>query len=233
MKNNPTMKQSIVQFSVICVLFIAVPVSAAPPPLPLLPEATLTAIPICYDFGCKTRETVALSKSDWKAVSSQLIKPAATPAEERANIREAISWMELAIGRLTPTDKDLPYNLPPTGYTHELFPGQLDCIDEASNTTTYLKLFEKHGLLKHHSVSEAAYRSSWFDYHWAGQIQEKESGEKYVVDSWFGANGYEPIIQDTAAWSDISRLTAVVDNSPDQEGREITRSRWHRFLRGE
>ena len=158
--------------------------------IPSPDDISLDAIPVCYDFGCKNRATVNLPPGEWKSVADWFVPAAATPAGERAQIKNAIGWMEVVIGRHTPTHKDLAFDLPANDDDDGIFPGQLDCIDEAVNTTSYLKLFEMHGLLKHHVVLEAAYRRSLFDQHWAGQVREKQTGKRFVVDSWFQPNGY-------------------------------------------
>lgn len=214
-------------------LFFAATTAAARPVLPSPEVISLAAIPVCYDFGCKTRATVNLPTDEWQTVAHWFTPPASTPAAEREQVKHAIGWMEVVIGRHAPTHKDLAFDLPPNDDYAELFPGQLDCIDEAVNTTSYLKLFELNGLLKHHDVIKAAYRRSLFDQHWAGQVREKQTGRRFVVDSWYQPNGYLPVIQDSKHWEDINPLTAVVDNSPDEDGKEVKRSFWHRFLRGE
>lgn len=188
------------------------------------------AIPVCFDFGCRNRVTVNLPVSDWDSVAGWFREPAATAAEERDQIRRAIGWMEVLIGRHTPTHRDLAADELTAAGRRES--GQLDCIDESVNTTTYLRLFESSGFLKHHVVIEEAYRRALFDQHWAGQIRERATGRRFVVDSWFQPNGYLPIIQDSEDWEDITMLTAVVDNRPDEEGEEVERSFWHRLLRG-
>lgn len=201
--------------------------------IPSPENISLSALPVCYDFGCKSRVTVSLSADEWASVANWFVPAAPTPHREREQIKNAIGWMEVLVGRHTPTHKDLAFDLPANDDEDGIFPGQLDCIDEAVNTTSYLKLFEMNGLLKHHEVLEAAYRRSLFDQHWAGQVRETQTGRRFVVDSWFQPNGHLPVIQDGKRWHDISLLSAVVDNSPDEEGKEIKRSRWHRFLRGE
>lgn len=201
--------------------------------IPSPDNISLSAIPVCYDFGCKTRTTVSLSTSEWTTVADWFVPIAASPAAERAQIKNAIGWMEVVIGRHTPIHKDLAFDLPVNAKMADIFPGQLDCIDEAVNTTSFLKLFQMHGLLKHHVVLEAAYRRSLFDQHWAGQVRDKQTGKNFVIDSWFQPNGYLPVVQSGAHWQNITPLSAVVDNSPDEAGTEVKRSRWHRFLRGE
>ena len=186
------------------------------------------AIPVCFDFRCRSRTTVSLPQSEWDTVAGWFREPAADPAVEREQIKRAVGWMEVLVGRHTPTHRDLAAD----ELEDDWRSGQLDCIDESVNTTTYLRLFESNDLLRHHEVIEEAYRRSLFDQHWAGQIRETATGNRYVVDSWFQPNGHLPIIQDSESWEDITLLTAVVDNSPDEEGEEIERSFWHRLLRG-
>ncbi|MGI9310651.1 MAG: hypothetical protein ACR2P7_03840, partial [bacterium] len=166
--------------------------------IPVMREVALDAIPVCHDFGCKRVTTVSLSVEEWRGVADWFATPAPTPADERVQIKHAIGWMEVVVGNHAPTHKDLAYDLPPNGDVAELFPGQLDCIDEAVNTTSYLRLFESLALLRHHSVMEPAYRRALFDQHWAGQMRELGSGRSFVIDTWFQPNGHLPIIQDGA-----------------------------------
>ena len=136
---------------------------------------------------------------------TQEFSPAAVSAEqERAYIKEAIARLEELVGRYTPTWRDVGTNLPTTNGKPRSFPGQLDCIDESINTTTYLELLEKEGLLKYHVVSERAYRRSLFSQHWAGQIIENSNNESFVIDSWFYDNGELPYIEPLETWADLS-----------------------------
>ena len=174
---------------------------------------SFNAIPVCYDFGCKTKSTVRLPITEWEEVTGWFNPIANTPEQEREQIKHAIGWMEVLIGRHTPTHKDLAFDLPKQDDVSHLFPGQQDCIDEAVNTTTYLRLLELNGYFKHHTVIEQGYRKAILDQHWAGQIREKETGTRYMIDSWFQPNGYLPVIQASEEWEDISLLSAVIDNS--------------------
>ncbi len=174
---------------------------------------TYEAIPVCYDFRCRTRRIVSLSVAEWESVTGWFSEPDTTAAAERDRIRRAVGWMEVMVGRHLPTHQDLPLNEIPVPYSGS---GQLDCIDESVNTTVYLRLFQAYGYLRHHRVIEEAYRRALFDQHWAGQIREMDSGTRYVVDSWFQPNGYLPIIQPSKIWEDISLYTALMDNRPDE-----------------
>lgn len=173
----------------------------------------INSIAVCYNFNCKARSHVSLSQPEWAQVAGWFNPAASNASEEREQIRHAVGWLEELVGRHTPTYRDVAGNLPENAQ----MPGQLDCIDESRNTTTYLKLLQTNRLLRFHTVVERAYRRALFDQHWSGQIEERSSGERYVVDSWFQDNGMLPYVQTTSSWKDIPLFTAYSDNSSERE----------------
>ncbi len=191
-----------------------------------MPSATLNAtvsskgidaIPICMDFGCKVKKNISITQEEWVGAANWLVNKAPSPEHEREKIRRAVGWMEVVAGRYTPTHKDVAGNYD----ENSTFPGQLDCIDESLNTTTYLKLFAQNSLLHHHHVVERAFRRTVLDQHWAGQLQEKQSGQLWVVDSWFQHNGNLPYVQTKEEWIDIPIFTSYVntfDRDTDEQG---------------
>ena len=184
-----------------------------------MPEPSLDAMTVCYDFGCRNRSIVNLPEHEWLEVANWFHPPAKTPQEELRQIRQAIGWMEEVVGRYTPTHKDVAMSLPLIDNYQDLFPGQQDCIDESINTTTYLRLFEQQGLLQHFEVIERAYRRAIIGQHWAAQIRQKSNGARFVVDSWFQPNGYLPAIQASKDWEDISLWSRVI-NRRTNNGRQ-------------
>ena len=162
----------------------------------------ISSVPVCYNFGCKVKATIAITEEEWPSIAGWFTSQATTAAEERQQIRQALGWMEVVVGKHTPTHRDKGLNLPEGAQ----FPGQLDCIDESMNTTTYLRLFEKEGLLTHHKVLDRAYRRALFNQHWAGQVEELKTGKRYVFDSWFQDNGFLPYLQLSSEWEDIRFL---------------------------
>ena len=165
-------------------------------------EARVQKIEICYDFSCKTRQQVELSTEEWRSVIGWFYPAATTAAEEREQLRQAVGWMEVIVGRHTPTYRDKGLNLE----KNPEFPGQLDCIDESLNITTYMQLFQEQGHLRRHRVVDRAYRKAGFDAHWAGQIEEIETGEHFVIDSWFQDNGMLPYISPSTDRFDLTDL---------------------------
>lgn len=193
------------------VMTFAAPVLANESPV------SIDQLPVCMNFSCRHKEVVALSQEDWESISNWLKQAAPDPQTERLHIKQAIGWMEVIVGRYTPTHLDVGGDLQNGAVT---FPGQLDCIDESINTTTYLKLFEQNNLLKHHTVIERAYRRSIFDQHWAGQLQTLDAGERWVVDSWFQDNGYLPYIQRSEEWEQIPFFTSYLDSSQEKPAKK-------------
>lgn len=154
---------------------------------------------VCHQHGCSTIDTAALTLTQWQQVAAEFLPPAATPAEERKNIARAVGLMERLVGPLTGTSGDKGGDWAGFGQ-----PGQMDCIDEATNTTTYLALFARAGFLKWHSVADRATRG-WFILGWphtTAVIQDRQSGERYAVDSWFLDNGQPPFILPLKVWRD-------------------------------
>lgn len=193
------------------VMIFAAPAQANESPV------SIDQLPVCMNFSCRRKEIVTLSQKDWESISNWLKQPAPDAQTERLHIKQAIGWMEVVVGRYTPTHLDVGGDLQNGAVT---FPGQLDCIDESLNTTTYLKLFEQNGLLRHHAVIERAYRHTVFDQHWAGQLEALEDGERWVVDSWFQDNGYLPYIQRSEEWEKIPFFTSYLDSSQEKPAKK-------------
>ena len=173
----------------------------------------LNYIPVCYNFGCEERPIVSISEHEWSETAGWFT-PVSSAAKERQQIRQAVGWMEVIIGRYTPTHRDIGRNLADEGQ-QERWPGQLDCIDESINTTIYLRLFEQRGLLKWHRVVERENRRAIWDQHWTAQVEELRTGARYAVDSWFDDNGTLPYVQKIEEWRKLkSAVTSFFNTAP-------------------
>ncbi|GJL80522.1 MAG: hypothetical protein DHS20C01_01560 [marine bacterium B5-7] len=161
-------------------------------------------IPICYDFTCSTKEMITLNENHWKSLVAAFGRQPTNAEEERLAIQRAIARMEQLSGFHTPTFRDMARNFDSKDNPVFGLPGQMDCIDESINTTTYLKLFENQNLLKYHRVLPRAYRRALLNQHWAGQVEDIITGKRYIVDSWFRDNGQPPYVVSSDVWHDIS-----------------------------
>ncbi|MCB1786149.1 MAG: hypothetical protein KDJ33_07860 [Gammaproteobacteria bacterium] len=149
----------------------------------------------CIDYHCDMRQTVALDDRTWRGIVAPL-RSDGDAAAERTAIAESIARMEREVGRQTGTWRDRPRNDADNGE-----PGQLDCIAESTNTTTYLRMLEHAGLLRWHVVEERLKRQRWvFAVHWTAVIRDTHSGERFAVDAWYGGNGTPPFVQPLQDW---------------------------------
>ena len=140
---------------------------------------------------------MSLSTVEWHEITAPLKVPLLTASNERAAIAMTVGNMENVVGQRTGTHLDRGGNF--TGFGQ---PGQMDCIDESTNTTTYMNMMAENNLLQHHSVMD---RSTSFGFfagapHTTAVIGENSSGQRFAVDSWFYDNGQPPAILDIQTW---------------------------------
>ncbi|MFZ1537200.1 MAG: hypothetical protein WAT23_07445 [Chromatiaceae bacterium] len=82
--------------------------------------------------------------------------------------------------------------------------GRMDCVDNASNTTTYLHILRDIRQLAGWTVSSPTVRNS-FDVtavHWTAVIVDTETGLPWSVDSWYRPNGHLPMVMPLPSWID-------------------------------
>jgi hypothetical protein len=150
----------------------------------------------CYDFGCKTTREIHFDAAQWNEIKAVFADGIEDSAAEKQAIRRAVALMERITGQLTGTRLDKAGNYPGSD-----LPGQMDCIDESTNTYQYLSALQELGLLKWHRVDRKHRRIVWFTTHWTATIREIDSGRVFAVDSWYRDNGELPYLQPLADWS--------------------------------
>lgn len=154
---------------------------------------------VCSEHTCRKLSVVGLEPAQWQQIHTLFSPPSKHAAEERERIAHAIALLETMIGKLTGTAHDKGRNFQGVGMD-----GQMDCIDESTNTSIYLSMMLDHGLLKWHSNEDRATRG-WFIFGWphtTAVIRDAGSGELFAVDSWFEDNGKPPYILPLQVWSD-------------------------------
>jgi hypothetical protein len=190
-------------FFILLIFSVSLEAKEYPPSgIPDLPgEPSLEAFPICYKHTCAAVDTVSLNPKEWEEIK-RIFKPNATsPAAERQLIKKAVARLEVIIGKKVNTLNDKGKNMDGM-FVNDGY--QMDCIDESSNTTTYLALMQKDNLLKWHKVQPTKTRG-FFIFglpHTTAVIKENQSDKKWAVDSWFHDNGVEPEILPVSVWSD-------------------------------
>ncbi len=160
-------------------------------------QPQLQSFEVCASVGCDRISTLGYTAEEWQGISALFVQPSADSAQERERIGVAVAMMERLIGPKNNTSYDQPRN---SGLF--TFKPQLDCIAESANTTVALMLLEQQGLLIHHRIIYPRHRGLFTLQapHNAAAIEELETGRRYVVDSWFFANGEKPVIVPAELW---------------------------------
>jgi hypothetical protein len=160
-------------------------------------DAVPTSYYVCHGYGCQEHSLIGLGKAEWQTVHSLFRRPAPNAIAERQRVASAIALFEQASGRKTGTESDSPKT--PFSFFDK---SQLDCVDESINTSTYLNMLQRFGMLRWHRPAVPVRRGNplTFDIHFSGSLVELQSGERYVVDSWFFANGKKPAIIPVKIW---------------------------------
>lgn len=157
-------------------------------------DATPGAFEVCHGSGCKQRTPVSLTPEQWDQVRA-VFADARDPAEERAAIARSVALMERLVAKPAGTGRDVGRNLVAGDQG-----GQLDCVDEAVNSTTYLRMMATGDLIRFHDVAFPAHRGGILRAHNTAVIRDRTSGERYAVDSWFYDNGVPPAVVALQTW---------------------------------
>ncbi|MBL4783784.1 MAG: hypothetical protein JKX92_16280 [Porticoccaceae bacterium] len=159
----------------------------------------IDAFPVCSGYGCKNIQQVSLSPQQWLSIEYLFLPKANNANTERQQIAEAIAKMEQYVGVKTNTTNDLPGTF--DALFHDLI-DQMDCVDEATNTTLYLKMFRQRGLINFHQEGSRINRGFFFNGwpHTSAVIKDISAGDLFAVDSWFHKNGVPPEIIPAKLW---------------------------------
>ncbi len=166
------------------------------------------AVEVCHAYTCQMKTTFYFRAKDIREIAAVMkkTKKADTPYEERRAIAYAIALIEIKVGARLGINDRAGMEFSGSGD-----PTQEDCVDEATNTTSYMLVLQSHGLLKYHTVQipfskgdllKATLQGDPVKYwpHWTAVIQEKKTGQRYAVDSWIYANGENPAVVKVEDW---------------------------------
>jgi hypothetical protein len=138
----------------------------------------------CSDHNCEVEHPVSLSDTDWAKVTAALAEAPVDAEAERAAVALSVARFEQSVGPRTGTARD-------PGGTGIFAPaGDLDCVDEAVNSTRFLVMLDNAGLLRFHRAGWPVHRAFVGNSrtHMTATLQEA-GGTRWAVDSWFHASG--------------------------------------------
>lgn len=156
-----------------------------------------TKLRACYGYGCRYSAFLPITPTVADRFAAIMQAGKASPEAERAAISRAIQYYE-DLSAQTIGARDLPRS--PIVASGEK--GQMDCIDESSNTRAVLLYLDHRRLLAFHTVRPNTARGVLIDGrypHWTAAVRDN-SGKDWAVDSWFEAAGGPPDIVPLSYW---------------------------------
>ena len=153
-------------------------------------------ISICHGYGCSFRTKLTLGVADGARFRSIMGAGAGSPKAERAALARAVSYFDRRANDAT------GYKDRPRTEVGKPERGQMDCVDESTNTRALLLYLAERGLLKFHKVGRNVSRGFFVDgrYPHFTAIVIDPSGVKWVVDPWYATVGGAPDIFPYEQW---------------------------------
>ncbi len=157
---------------------------------------------VCFNASCAGQQTMLFSAEEMTSVAAQMKTCAKNPGESNRNtliqrLRIGVWQMELlAKKHYPPLANDLPVNDQEFGVE-----GRTDCVDNATNTTTFLKVLLELGHLQGWQIIEPKVRKPWDinRVHWTAAVRDS-SNKTWSVDSWFRRHGHLPFVMPLSNW---------------------------------
>jgi hypothetical protein len=180
-------------------------IPTAPHTGPLAPEYQIgsdgsVSLRICFNSSCARTQVVTFSAADMHRVSDQLaLCPSGELYDRLQRVRIGIWQMGILAQKYIPVlANDREVNDREYGVE-----GRTDCVDNASNTTTYLRILADLGQLPTWAIQAPSVRSRFNinAVHWTAVVSDRSTDEKWAVDSWFRPNGNLPIVVPLTSWT--------------------------------
>lgn len=171
---------------------------------PLAPDYRIDAdgsvtLRLCYNWSCAARQRLSFTASDMKEVARQMALCPGDGLHDRVQrMRIGIWQMEVLAQKYQPLlANDEAINEQEWGQD-----GRMDCIDNASNTTTFLHALHDLGLLPGWSMAKPRVRARFSPVvHWTAAVVDASDARSWAVDSWFRPNGHLPFVMPLEDWA--------------------------------
>lgn len=152
---------------------------------------------VCSGFNCHFKTRLDLGAADAGRFAQIMAAGVASAQAERAAIANSVQYYEKRAGQAIGVIDD---GKSVFGASGEL--GQMDCIDESTNTRSLLLYLERRGLLKHHVVLSNVSRGFFIDgrYPHSTAVLRDKGGKEWAVDSWYAPMADAPDILPMEQW---------------------------------
>jgi hypothetical protein len=156
---------------------------------------------ICFNWSCLRRQILTFTPEDMVAVKEQLrLCPSNNFHDRVQRLRIGVWQMELLAMKYQP----LLANDRAVNESEHGIEGRTDCIDNSTNTTTFLRILQDLQQLPGWSVStpQVRHRFSIHQVHWTAVVIDAESDTPWSADSWYRPHGHLPMVMPLSSWSD-------------------------------
>ncbi|SCK20020.1 hypothetical protein [Vogesella sp. LIG4] len=152
---------------------------------------------VCYHYGCDQISTIEVGEETLGWMNRRLLD-AASADEERAALQDVVlAYYQLA-AQTTPIAADRAGN-----HEDARILGRMDCVDHSRNIDQLLELLDAHHWLHYHHVAGIVYRAPLLlDQHFAVGLDNIDSAEHWVIDSWPRDFGAPPLVVPLALWKE-------------------------------
>lgn len=160
-------------------------------------ETTVSKLSVCHGFDCRNRTTLALSAGDAGRFASIMARGKGSAKAERQAIAAAVAYFETRAGQAIGVRDTAKSTLAQSGRM-----GQMDCIDESTNTRTLMLYLQGRGLIRHHRVESNVARGVFVDgrYPHSTAVLSEKGGTRWAVDSWYEPMGGKPDVMPLDQW---------------------------------
>lgn len=160
-------------------------------------ETTVSKLSVCHGFDCRNRTALNLTSADNSRFASIMTR-SGSPQAERQAISSAIAYFETRAGQAIGVRDQPKSDITQSGRT-----GQMDCIDESTNTRTLMLYLQGRGLIRHHRVESNVSRGFFADgrYPHSTAVLSEKGGRKWAIDSWYEPMGGKPDVMPLEEWT--------------------------------
>lgn len=160
-------------------------------------ETTVSKLAVCHGFDCRSRTSLSLTGADAGRFSAIMARGKGSAAAERRAIASAVGYFETRAGQAIGVRDGAKSDITQSGRI-----GQMDCIDESTNTRTLMLYLQGRGLLRHHRVESNVSRGFFADgrYPHSTAVLAEKGGQRWAIDSWYEPMGGKPDIMPLDRW---------------------------------
>ncbi|NEV64113.1 hypothetical protein [Thiorhodococcus minor] len=170
---------------------------------PLVPDYEITdqggvSLSICYNWSCAETARVEITPVETARALRQVRACRGASIRERLQrVRIGIWQMELLTRKYVPVlANDLGINDKDAGLE-----GRTDCVDNATNTSTFLAILKDLGAWDDWQLGEPVARDKFtVDVHWTATLIDASTGDTWAIDSWFRPHGHLPFVSPIRDW---------------------------------